>query len=291
MPIAPLSRRGFLTAAAVASGGLVAVGLAACTPGGAPSWSYVPGSPHAAAASAAAAAGSTPTMSHGSSPAPTTAPSASSAIDHDANAAAVVKRFLGGEGATLPAGNQPLEPTLDGTTKVFELSIDPIQHRIDAVKDPIAALGFNGTWPGPRLTVTEGDTVRAIFTNHLNESTGIHFHGQRLPNAMDGVPHITQEPIQPGRIVHLRVRGQDGRLAHVPLTPQRDRPGRTWPARSLHRRAEGRAPSDTTAVMGRHRTSSGSATTSSGDSRSTGAASRPRSRSWRRSARPSSSGS
>ena len=199
MPIAPLSRRGFLTAAAVASGGLVAVGLAACTPGGAPSWSYVPGSPHAAAASAAAAAGSTPTMSHGSSPAPTTAPSASSAIDHDANAAAVVKRFLGGEGATLPAGNQPLEPTLDGTTKVFELSIDPIQHRIDAVKDPIAALGFNGTWPGPRLTVTEGDTVRAIFTNHLNESTGIHFHGQRLPNAMDGVPHITQEPIQPGK--------------------------------------------------------------------------------------------
>ena len=137
-------------------------------------------------------------MSHGSSQAPSAAPSASAPIDHDANAAAVVKRFLGGEGATLPAGNQPLKPTLDGTTKVFELSIDPIQHRIDAVKEPIAALGFNGTWPGPRLTVAEGDMVRAIFTNNLDESTGIHFHGQRLPNAMDGVPHITQEPIRPG---------------------------------------------------------------------------------------------
>ena len=44
----------------------------------------------------------------------------------------------------------------------------------------------------------EGDNVRAIFKNNLDESTGIHFHGQRLPNNMDGVPHITQDPIQPG---------------------------------------------------------------------------------------------
>ena len=40
--------------------------------------------------------------------------------------------------------------------------------------------------------------MRAIFKNNLKESTGVHFHGQRLPNAMDGVPHITQEPIPPG---------------------------------------------------------------------------------------------
>ena len=44
----------------------------------------------------------------------------------------------------------------------------------------------------------EGDKVRATFTNHMAESTGIHFHGQRLPNAMDGVPHVTQDPIPPG---------------------------------------------------------------------------------------------
>ena len=125
-------------------------------------------------------------------------PAASPSADHDANAAAVVKRFLDGEGATLPQGNQPLEPTMDGDIKVFELTIDPIQHKIDAQKDPIAALGFNGTWPGPRLSVTEGDKIRAIFKNNLPESTGIHFHGQLLPNAMDGVPHITQAPIQPG---------------------------------------------------------------------------------------------
>jgi FtsP/CotA-like multicopper oxidase with cupredoxin domain len=78
------------------------------------------------------------------------------------------------------------------------MTVDKIKHRIDATKDPIDALGFNGTWPGPRLEVIEGDRVRAIFRNNLDESTGIHFHGQQLPNNMDGVPHITQDPIQPG---------------------------------------------------------------------------------------------
>jgi FtsP/CotA-like multicopper oxidase with cupredoxin domain len=50
-------------------------------------------------------------------------------------------------------------------------------------------------WPGPRLEVVEGDLVRVNFTNNLPETTGIHFHGQDVPNEMDGVPHVTQEPI------------------------------------------------------------------------------------------------
>ena len=190
---APVSRRGFLASAAVAGGGLVAMGVAACAPVAAgPSWTY---GPAAASASPPAAGAASPTPSAHHSP----APSASAAVvDHDAAALAVVERFLDGEAATLPAGGQPLEPRLDGDTKVFELTIDPIQHQIDAVKPPVAALGFNGVWPGPRLEVVEGDRVRATFKNNLDESTGIHFHGQRLPNAMDGVPHVTQDPIQPG---------------------------------------------------------------------------------------------
>ena len=52
--------------------------------------------------------------------------------------------------------------------------------------------------PVPQLRVTEGDTVRAIFRNNLQETTGVHFHGQRVPNAVDGVPLITQDPIVPG---------------------------------------------------------------------------------------------
>jgi FtsP/CotA-like multicopper oxidase with cupredoxin domain len=196
-PAAPasLTRRGFLRAAAVTGGGLVAVGVAACGPAAAaPNWTFPPQrSPNAAASPGASTVAPSPSMDH-----ETAAPSAPLVADHDAHAAAVVKRFLDGEAASLPRPNQPLGHRLDGDTKVFELTIEKIQHRIDALKDPIAALGYNGTWPGPRLSVVEGDKVRAIFTNKLDETTGVHFHGQRVPNAMDGVPHVTQDPIKPG---------------------------------------------------------------------------------------------
>ncbi|HEX2470016.1 MAG TPA: multicopper oxidase domain-containing protein [Candidatus Limnocylindrales bacterium] len=120
-------------------------------------------------------------------------------MDHDANALAVVKRFLDGEGASMERpGNVPLEARVVDGVKVFELTIDEVDHLIDAQKEPVAGLGFNRTWPGPRLTVIEGDRVRATFTNNMSETTGIHFHGQRLPNDMDGVPHVTQDPIKPG---------------------------------------------------------------------------------------------
>ena len=194
-----LSRRGFLRGAVLAGGGVVAASVAAaCTPAATPEpWTYGPvGPPSTPAASPGATPGASPGSSHdhggpGASPA---------AGDHDANAAAVVKRFLDGEAAAVDGmGNQPYgEPKRDGEWKVFELTVDKITHRIDALKDPVDALGFNGTWPGPRIDVIEGDKVRAVFTNNLDETTGIHFHGQQLPNNMDGVPHITQDPIQPG---------------------------------------------------------------------------------------------
>jgi FtsP/CotA-like multicopper oxidase with cupredoxin domain len=197
-----VSRRGFLRGAAVAGGGLIVAGVAACAPNASgPTWTF---GPSAVPATAAQPSGSSaPTSSAGGSPAhdhASPAPSGSAApADHDAAALAVVKRFLDGEfGKVEGAGNQPIEPRTDGGVKLFQMTVDKISHRIDALKDPVAALGFNGTWPGPRLEVTEGDTVRAVFTNNLDESTGIHFHGQRLPNNMDGVPHITQDPIEPG---------------------------------------------------------------------------------------------
>jgi FtsP/CotA-like multicopper oxidase with cupredoxin domain len=118
--------------------------------------------------------------------------------EHDVVAKTKVDRFLAAEYDELPPPNAILEPTIDGDVKVFELTVDEIEHRIDGETAPLAALGFNGVWTGPQLRVVEGDRVRAVFTNNLKESTGIHFHGQDLPNAVDGVPMITQEPIVPG---------------------------------------------------------------------------------------------
>ena len=57
---------------------------------------------------------------------------------------------------------------------------------------------YNGQVPGPTLRVRLGETVRVRFTNNLPQETTIHWHGVRLPNAMDGVPHLTQPPVPPG---------------------------------------------------------------------------------------------
>jgi FtsP/CotA-like multicopper oxidase with cupredoxin domain len=93
----------------------------------------------------------------------------------------------------------PLTPKLDGDVKVFELTIDEIEHKIDEKMAPVAALGYNGQWPGPTFRVTEGDKIRAIFKNNLKETTGVHFHGIAFDNFfMDGVPFVTQLPIPPG---------------------------------------------------------------------------------------------
>jgi manganese oxidase len=58
--------------------------------------------------------------------------------------------------------------------------------------------GYNGTMPGPTIQVTEGDRVRIVVHNELPEPTELHLHGLELPNAMDGVSHLTQDPIKPG---------------------------------------------------------------------------------------------
>ena len=236
-----LSRRRFLRTAAVTGTGLVAVGLAACAPSSSGStWSQGPSlAPAAAASPPAAPASAAPSMAHGSA-APSTAPSAGPTMDHDANAKAAVERFLGGEGASMARpGNVPLEPRVEDGVKVFELTIEEIDHPIDAEKEPVKALGFNGTWPGPRLTVVEGDRVRATFTNNLRRE-----HGHPLPRPEAAQQHGRRAAHHPGpdpagRVVHLRVRRTDAGLAHVPLAPQRDRPGRARAARRVHRRAEG----------------------------------------------------
>ena len=57
---------------------------------------------------------------------------------------------------------------------------------------------YNGIVPGPEIRIKLGDTLKINFTNNLPQQTTIHFHGVRVPNAMDGVPGVTQEPIEPG---------------------------------------------------------------------------------------------
>ncbi|RRJ34027.1 multicopper oxidase family protein [Halocatena pleomorpha] len=58
---------------------------------------------------------------------------------------------------------------------------------------------YNGAFPGPEIRVAEGNVFEATVTNELPEGTTIHWHGIPVANAMDGVPNVTQQPVDPGR--------------------------------------------------------------------------------------------
>lgn len=64
------------------------------------------------------------------------------------------------------------------------------------------AIAVNGQIPMPTLTFTEGDTALIYVHNELDETTSLHWHGLFLPNKEDGVPNLTQMPIEP-KTTHL----------------------------------------------------------------------------------------
>jgi FtsP/CotA-like multicopper oxidase with cupredoxin domain len=58
--------------------------------------------------------------------------------------------------------------------------------------------GYNGAVPGPEIRVRQGERLRVLLENGLPQATTVHWHGLRIPNAMDGVPDLTQPPVEPG---------------------------------------------------------------------------------------------
>jgi FtsP/CotA-like multicopper oxidase with cupredoxin domain len=58
--------------------------------------------------------------------------------------------------------------------------------------------GYDGRVPGPEIRLRRGQRLRVEVENRLDQETTVHWHGLRIPNAMDGVPYLTQPPIPPG---------------------------------------------------------------------------------------------
>ena len=112
--------------------------------------------------------------------------------------AAMAKSIAAFPAKTSGLGAQPLAPKVlaDGT-KQFSLTSKIVKWEVSPGKE-VEAWTFNGTVPGPTIHVDPGDKVKVVLHNEMPESTAIHFHGLITPNAMDGVPGITQEPIKPG---------------------------------------------------------------------------------------------
>ena len=83
--------------------------------------------------------------------------------------------------------------------KLVEVDIVAAETEVELVDGKrIKVWAYNGTVPGPTIRVRLGDTLRVRFTNQLPQETTIHWHGVRVPNNMDGVPHATQPPVAPG---------------------------------------------------------------------------------------------
>ena len=94
-------------------------------------------------------------------------------------------------------GAYPTEAAPNGVVKTFEIvAAEQELPLIDG--KPLRVWAYNGQVPGPTLRVRLGDTLRVHFSNRLPQATTIHWHGVRVPNAMDGVPGATQPPVQPG---------------------------------------------------------------------------------------------
>jgi FtsP/CotA-like multicopper oxidase with cupredoxin domain len=87
---------------------------------------------------------------------------------------------------------------MNAGVKEFHLVAEPVVREM-APGFKAHLWGYNGQSPGPTIEVVEGDRVRIFVTNKLPEHTSIHWHGQRLPNGMDGVTGLTQPAIQPGK--------------------------------------------------------------------------------------------
>lgn len=94
-------------------------------------------------------------------------------------------------------GAYPADAHPSGAVREIDLVAAPTEIPLVDGK-PLKVWAYNGQVPGPTLRIKLGDTIRVRFTNHLPQETTIHWHGIRLPNAMDGVPYITQKPVQPG---------------------------------------------------------------------------------------------
>ncbi|MGH3278604.1 MAG: multicopper oxidase domain-containing protein [Trebonia sp.] len=120
--------------------------------------------------------------------------------------------------ASAPDGSFPTDPSgLPEATRpklleladgdALDLRIGPVAKRLEDTT--VRMLGYNGSIPGPTLKVQQGSEVVVHVTNDGDLDATVHWHGLRLDNKYDGVPHETQTPIPVGGEFTYRIRFPD----------------------------------------------------------------------------------
>ena len=124
------------------------------------------------------------------------APASGGARDASANdaASAVLAQPAGwDDGVRLPVkADENADPN------VVEVHLEAKPAAITLGGEIVTMWTYDGVVPGPTIHAKKGDRVIVHLKNSLPEPTTIHWHGVRVPNAMDGVPDVTQPWVPPG---------------------------------------------------------------------------------------------
>ncbi len=103
-----------------------------------------------------------------------------------------------GGGLLLTAG-LPSSLVRAADLKEYRIVAAPARARLAGPNRPETDVwAYDGTVPGPLVRLRQGEPARLVVENRLDQETTVHWHGSRLPNAMDGVPGMTQPPIKSG---------------------------------------------------------------------------------------------
>jgi FtsP/CotA-like multicopper oxidase with cupredoxin domain len=103
------------------------------------------------------------------------------------------------------AGRPQLLELAPGDT--LDLRVGPVAKRLGDTT--VRMLGYNGSIPGPTLKVQQGSEIVVHVVNEGDLDTTVHWHGLRLENKYDGVPHETQAPIPVGGEFTYRIQFPD----------------------------------------------------------------------------------
>ena len=110
------------------------------------------------------------------------------------------RKLLIGSASVLAAALLP-RITRGAPPSIGELNLTAVPARLPIVGAPHPKTDvwcYNGRVPGPEIRLPQGQPIRITVENKLAEDTTVHWHGIRLPIAMDGVPGLTQRAIGPG---------------------------------------------------------------------------------------------
>jgi len=122
--------------------------------------------------------------------------------------AAIFTKYFGGTKSTqsiLEAQQSEVVELNDGDS--FELSMEMITKELSGQK--VTMMGYNGSIPGPTIKVKQNSTIKVNFINNTEFENTLHSHGVRMENAFDGVPTVTQKPVQPGESFEYKLNFKD----------------------------------------------------------------------------------